>query len=152
MEFLGFLQLWVRVGEGDQDQDRHQASIQWRGEILEVFQMTNLKTDFPGELPWPSPAPSLHRTIRALLKGRHLLSTIWVESPKVCAQRWLRVDQSSLRFTIYRDWDASAWEIQRGQEEAEGEIRGPSKSQGFCPRGGKYRQVSMKLIHPFSLH
>ena len=38
MEFLGFLQLWVRVGEGDQDQDRHQASVQWRGEILEVFQ------------------------------------------------------------------------------------------------------------------
>ena len=34
MEFLGFLQLWVRVGEGNQDQDRHQASVQWRGEAI----------------------------------------------------------------------------------------------------------------------
>ena len=27
MELLGFVQLGVRVGEGDQDQDRHQASV-----------------------------------------------------------------------------------------------------------------------------
>ena len=32
MELVGFVQLGVRVGEGDQDQDRHQASVQWRGE------------------------------------------------------------------------------------------------------------------------
>ena len=32
MELLGFVQLGVRVGEGDQDQDGHQASVQRRGE------------------------------------------------------------------------------------------------------------------------
>ena len=32
MEFLGFLQLRVWVGQGNQDQDGHQASVQWRGE------------------------------------------------------------------------------------------------------------------------
>ena len=32
MELLGFVQLGVLVGEGHQDQDRHQASVQRRGE------------------------------------------------------------------------------------------------------------------------
>ena len=51
-------------------------------------------------------------------------------------------NQSDPQSTTCRDRDASAWEIQRGQEEAEREIRSSSKPEGFCARGGEHRQVS----------